>query len=537
MRMPVLTACLSLSLVFGLRATPSRAADPADSTVSFTRNVAPILYAHCVSCHRPGEVAPFPLRTYEEVKKHARQIADVTDTRTMPPWKAEQGADVFHDARRLSADEIGILSKWVKQGFPQGNPADLPPMPQFTEGWQLGEPDAVVDPGEDFHVPAEGPDIYRCFVFPTHFGEDRYLAAMEVRPGNRRIVHHAMGYVDVTGRARALDAADPGPGYTAFGGVGFAPAGTLDGWGPGIIPRRLPDGVGMFLPKDSDIVVQLHYHPDGKAEADRTRIGLYFCNTKAKPVDKRLHMAVALNFGVDVPAGEANHEEQASLTIPADITLLRLAPHMHLLGRDITVSATFPDGARRVLVGVPAWDFRWQGIFSFKEPVKLPRGTTVDVVAHYDNTAANPDNPSRPPREVRWGEGTDDEMCVAALFYTVDAEHVTEGVSGSAIMPVPGGGGGHIAQAAQPPATTGNFVGIAGRLSPEAQAKMAMKLFDKNGDGKLDAEERAAAMKFIEQFKGRPLTPEEQAGTNRFLDRIGGKLESQGKKDEKEAKK
>ena len=447
----------------------------------------------------------------------------MTGNKVMPPWKAAQGADVFHDARALSAGEIDVLRRWVERGTNEGNPADLPPPPKFVEGWQLGEPDAVVDPGEDFHVPADGPDVYRCFVFPTNFGGDRYLAAMEVRPGNRRIVHHAMGYVDVTGMARKLDEADPGPGYTAFGGVGFAPAGTLDGWGPGIIPRRLPEGVGMMLPKGSDIVVQLHYHPDGKAETDRTRIGLYFCDTKKAPVDKRLHMAVALNFGVRVPPGESNHEERASLTVPADITVLRLAPHMHLLGRDITVTATFPDGSRRVLVGVPAWDFRWQGIFSFKEPVKLPRGSTVDVVAHYDNTTDNPDNPSRPPKVVSWGEGTDDEMCVAALFYTVDAEHLTQGLAGAPIAPVPGAGGGHIEQRGTGAGNAGNIVGISGRLSPEVQARMAMKLFDKNGDGKLDAEERAAAMKFIEQFKGRSLTPEETAGAQHFLDRIGGK--------------
>ena len=182
---------------------------------------------------------------------------------------------------------------------------------------------------------------------------------------------------------------------------------------------------------------------------------------------------------------------------------------------------------------MPAWDFRWQGIFSFKEPVKLPKGSTVEVVAHYDNTAANPDNPSRPPREVRWGEGTDDEMCVAALFYTVDAEHLTQGVAAAAIAPVPGGGGGHIAPPARRRRQRATSSASRAGCRRRCRRKMAMKMFDKNGDGKLDAEERAAAMKFIEQFKGRPLTPEEQAGPNRFLDRIGGKLEDQGRKEEK----
>jgi len=498
-----------------------RAGTVAEQPVAFTGQVAPIVFAHCVSCHRPGEIAPFSLLNYAEVKKHAHQIVDVTSSRLMPPWKVEQGADVFHDARGLTESEIGVLHRWVEQGTPEGNPAELPELPKFTEGWQLGKPDVVLEPPEEFQLPAEGPDVYRCFVFPTNFDQDRYIAAMEVRPGNRRIVHHAMGYVDVTGTARKLDEADPGPGYTAFGGVGFAPLGTLDGWGPGIIPRRLPEGVGMFVPKGADIVVQLHYHPTGKPESDRTRIGLYFCD---KPADKQLHMAVALNFDLRIPPNESHHEERASLTIPADITLLRIAPHMHLLGHDMSVTATLPDGTRRTLVTVPDWDFRWQGIFSFKEPVKLPQGSRVDVLAHFDNTADNPANPSRPPHEVTWGEGTNDEMCVAALFYTVDAEHLTQGIAGKAITAVPGGGGGHI-PAARP---RGPAMLIGGNMSPELQARIAMKMFDKNGDGKLDADERAAAMKFIEEFSGGHLTDEQRAGAERFLDKIGGKLEDAG---------
>ena len=519
LRAVVLCLWPALSVHAGNQVNP-----PQNAPVTFNGQVAPIVFAHCVSCHRPGEVAPFSLLTYAGVKKHGHQIVDVTASRLMPPWKAEQGAEVFHDARALSEPEIGILNRWVEQGMPEGNPADLPELPKFTEGWQLGQPDIVLEPPEDFQLPAEGPDVYRCFVFPTNFDQDRYIAAMEVRPGNRRIVHHAMGYVDVTGMARKLDEADPGPGYTAFGGVGFAPLGTLDGWGPGIIPRRLPDGVGMFVPKGADIVVQLHYHPTGKPESDRTRIGLYFCD---QPVDKQLHMAVALNFDLRIPPNQSRHEERASLTIPADITLLRIAPHMHLLGHDMSVTATLPDGTRRTLVTVPEWDFRWQGIFTFKEPVKLPRGSRVDVLAHFDNTADNPANPSRPPREVTWGEGTNDEMCVAAMFYTVDSEHLTQGIAGKAISEVPGAGGGHV-PSARPARGPGMLVG-ASNMSPELQARIAMKMFDKNGDGKLDADERASAMKFIEQFSGGHLTDEQRAGAERFLDKIGGKLEDAGK--------
>jgi hypothetical protein len=309
-----------------------------------------------------------------------------------------------------------------------------------------------------------------------------------------------MGYIDTTGTARRLDAADPGPGYTAFGGVGFAAAGTLDGWGPGVAPHCLPDGVGMALPKGADIVVQLHYHPTGKPESDRTRIGLHFCKT---PVDKRLNMAVALNLNLRIPAGEAKHEERASLAIPQDITLLRIAPHMHLLGTEMTVTAVLPDGTSRKLVRVPDWDFRWQSIFTFVEPVRLPKGSRVEVVGRFDNSASNPANPARPPKAVKWGEGTNDEMCVAALFYTVDAEHLTGGVAVDAFAPPPGSNG-------RPPRQL------------DVRERLALGAFDKNGDGKLDPSEREAALKFIATHQGHELSPQERKGAEQFLDKIGG---------------
>jgi mono/diheme cytochrome c family protein len=485
--------------------------------VTFTRDVAPILFANCATCHRPGEVAPFSLLTYSEAKRHARQLTRVTGDRVMPPWKADAGTEVFRDARRLSDAQIATIRRWVEQGAAEGDAADLPAAPKFTDGWQLGTPDVVLEPDEDFHVPPEGGDVYRCFVFPTHYDDDRYVAAMEVRAGNRAVVHHAMGYVDTSGAARRLDAADPGPGYTAFGGVGFLPAGTLDGWGPGVAPHRLPDGVGMALPRGADVVVQLHYHPDGKPETDRTRIGLYFCRT---PVDKRLNMAVALNPGVRIPPGAVGHEERATLTIPQDITLIRIAPHMHLIGKDIAVTATFPDGASRLLVRVPDWDFRWQSVFTFNTPVSLPRGSRLEVVAHYDNSADNPANPSRPPKLVRWGEATTDEMCIAALFYTVDAEHLTQGAAARAFAAPPGAGGDAAAMASPMPGP----LGLLGATDPATRERLALRLFDKNGDGKLDAEERAEAMKFIERFRG-GLTDEQRAGAERFLERIGGSSE------------
>lgn len=492
------------TLLLGLATPVLGLTASSDAPVTFTKDVAPILYQNCVTCHRAGEVAPFSLKTYDEARKHARQMARVTEEKVMPPWKADAGAEVFKDARLLTAAQIQTIRQWVDQGEPEGNPAELPALPKFSDGWRLGEPDVVLDIGEDYAVPADGPDVYRCFVFPTHYAEDRYVAAMEVRAGNRAIVHHAIGYVDTSGTARRRAGQDGHPGYTAFGGVGFAPVATLDGWGPGVQPNVLPDGIGMSLPKGADVVVQLHYHPDGKPERDRTRVGLHFCK---KPVDKRMNMGVVINPNVRIPPGEAHHEEHATLTIPQDITLVRIAPHMHLIGKDMTVTATFPDGSHKLLVRVPDWDFRWQSVFTFKQPVALPKGSKVDVVGHYDNTAANGMNPSTPPKLVTWGEATTDEMCIAALFYTVDAEHLTKGVAIDAFAPSP--------ESRQP--------GLSQRDI------MAMKTFDKNGDGKLDKAERAEAMKFIEQMRGGHMTPQERAGTERYLDRIGGKLEDEKK--------
>jgi len=503
MRLAIWIASLVLAISgangLGAAAVEHSTDSPSKHPITFSADVAPILYANCVSCHRAGEVAPFPLISFEQVKKHAHQIVDVTGSRRMPPWKADAGAGMFLDARRLNDAQIQTLSQWVSQGLPEGNPHDLPALPKFTPGWQLGEPDVVLVPSAEYHVDAEGDDVYRCFVLKTDYPQDRYLSGMEIRPGNRKVVHHVMGYVDARHDARRLDGADGQVGYSAFGGIGFAPAGTLEGWGPGIQPRMLPDGVGMFLPAGSDIVIQVHYHKSGKPETDLTRIGLHFAR---KPVDRRLNMAVALNPTLRIPPGAKHEEVRAYLEIPEDISLIRIAPHMHLLGHDMSVLAELPNGTIEKLVAVPDWDFRWQTIFTFRQPVKLPKGTRINVIAHYDNSAANPNNPSSPPREVRWGEQTTDEMCVAALFYTVDAEHLTQGIAMPAFSAPPGSGG--------------RAGGAANNL---ANRRMALQMFDKNHDGHLDEAEIRDALEFLERLRG-PMNDRQRAGTRRFLESL-----------------
>ncbi|MBV9469373.1 MAG: hypothetical protein JOZ57_09010, partial [Abitibacteriaceae bacterium] len=284
-------------------------------TLTFNKDIAPIVYDNCASCHHPGEVAPFSLLSYADVKKRAKQIGLVTQDRTMPPWKADAGHEQFLDARRLTNQQIGMIKQWAEEGGAEGKPADLPKPPQFTSTWKLGQPDVILQPTEAYSLAADGADVYRCFVIPTNYTEDRWVSAFEVHPDNRKVVHHVIAYLDTSGKARQLDAADPGPGYTSSGGgVGFNPSeGALGGWAPGNEPRHTPDGVGILLPKGADIVLQVHYHKSGKPETDLTKIALDFCKA---PVDKRLRIMPIIHWPLRIPAGDANYQVHSDITTP-----------------------------------------------------------------------------------------------------------------------------------------------------------------------------------------------------------------------------
>lgn len=388
-------------------------------SVTFARDIAPILYQNCAACHRAGEVAPFTLTSYQDAKKRARQLALVAEKRIMPPWKPESHGE-FQDERHLTEEQIGLLKQWADEGSVEGNAADMPPVPKFPTGWALGQPDLLLEPSESYQLEAEGRDVYRCFVVPTHFAEDRWVSALDVHPGNRAVVHHVIAYIDTSGQARRLDAKDPLPGYSTFGGLGFLPAGMLGGWASGAEAHRLPPETGILLPKGADVVLQVHYHKDGKPESDRTQVALYF---NKGFVDKPLHIFPLQNFGLLIPPGDKNYAIRANLPVPADATLLTIAPHMHLLGRQMTVTATLPNGKEKRLIHISDWDFNWQGFYAYREPIKIPRGSRVNLTARYDNSAGNPRNPNSPPKWVSWGEQTTDEMCIAFLGYTVDAEH------------------------------------------------------------------------------------------------------------------
>jgi peroxiredoxin/mono/diheme cytochrome c family protein len=384
----------------------------ASTPITYATHIAPILQEHCQSCHRPGQVAPFSLMTYRDAYTWRKEIAQYVQARQMPPWKPEPGYGEFKGERRLTDEQVALITQWVENGAPLGDPNQLPPPRQFNDEWAFGPPDVILEMPEEYEVGPTGDDEYRHFVIPTNFDRDMFVQAIDIQPGNRRTVHHVIVYCDTSGTARKLDESDPGPGYKAFGWPGFIPAGMLGGWAPGFSPQRLPEGTGYRLPKGADVVLQIHYYRTGKPERDRTRVGLYFAKS---PNPQPIGIAWLINPFFTIPPGAERHEVRAYWIAPRDVEVVAITPHMHLLGREMKVEAYTPDGKTIPLIWVKDWDFKWQDTYHYKTPVRLPRGTRVEVRAYYDNSEKNPNNPSKPPKPVSWGEKTTDEMCLVFL--------------------------------------------------------------------------------------------------------------------------
>ncbi len=380
-----------------------------DGPITFSQHVAPILWKNCAGCHRPGEVAPFALLTYRDAAKRAEFLRQVVESRRMPPWKPEPGFGTFFDSHHLTDREIATLGEWADAGAPEGDPADLPARPQFSDGWQLGTPDLVVRMPEAYAVPAAGADLYRALVMPIPLERDRTVVAVEFRPGNRKVVHHARMFVDETDDSRRRDAADPGPGFFSGFGVGGVdiPHPSLGAWTPGMTPRLPPEGAGMVVKARSDLVVMVHYHPIGRPEVDQSSVGLHF---REGPPKRALAGVVLSTPKIDIPAGRSRHTIRLRTTIGADAHAYGITPHAHNLLREIAVTATLPDGSVRPLLWIRDWDFAWQDQYRFARPLKLPKGTRIDLVAHFDNSEANPRNPFQPPQRVRFGPASTDEM-------------------------------------------------------------------------------------------------------------------------------
>jgi hypothetical protein len=385
---------------------------------TYTRDIAPMMSANCISCHREGEVAPFSLVTYKDVSKRAKMLAMATDAKIMPPWKSTDPLGTFRDERHMTKAQIAMLSAWAQAGSPEGDAANLPAPLKFDGDWELGKPDLIIKMPKPFAIPAGGRDIMQYFVLPIDNADAKDVVAFEYHPGNRKVVHHMIAFLDATGAARKI-AKEKGDGisYPSFGGPGFAPTGSLGGWAPGSQPHFLPEDAGRRIAKNSDLVMQLHYHPSGKAETDQGEIGLYFAK---KPLKALALDIPVMNRRIDIPPGDADHVLTAQIPVLFNVTLFGVMPHMHNVGKTMKVVATFPDGSTKTLIDVRDWDWNWQEQYQFREPVKIPAGSRINLEAHYDNSDKNPRNPNSPPQRIRFGEQTTDEMCICFMQITVD---------------------------------------------------------------------------------------------------------------------
>lgn len=407
MKMRVLKIAAVMSALTGLLAVGVSAGGPAKTSSTFTRDVAPILFNRCVDCHRPGEIAPMSLLSYQEVRPWAKSIRQRVVERSMPPWSADPHVGKFSNNPSLSQKEIDAIVSWVDAGAPKGDDKDMPPTPKFVEGWTIGRPDVVLAMQEEYAVPADGTVPYLYFTIPTNFKEDKWIQAMEIRPGNRSVVHHVIAFVQEAGASA---------GRGGRGGEGGR--GQLGGITPNKSGVVFAPGTARLIKAGSSVVFQMHYTTNGQATTDRTSIGLVFSK---EPPNKTLVTGSAMNVRFAIPPGDNNYEVKSSTTFKEDVHLATFMPHMHFRGKDFTYTAVYPDGRSEVVLRVPKYDFNWQLTYVLEKPLALPKGTRLDCVAHFDNSTKNKFNPD-PTKEVRWGDQTWEEMMIGWFTFTRDAE-------------------------------------------------------------------------------------------------------------------
>ena len=454
------------------------------ATPTFNKDIAPILYQNCAICHRPGEVAPFSLLTYQDAAKRARLIATVTERRYMPPWKAEPGYGTFANERRLTDAQIALLQEWAEAGAPEGDSTEKPVRPLFADGWQGGKPDRVLTLASKYALPADGPDQFRCFVLPLNLDQDVYVGSVEFRPDNRRIVHHALVFVDLNGTARRRAASANGS-YSCFGGPGVPGVGLIGGWTPGSIPLARSDDFSRPIPRGADVVVQIHYHPSGKPELDQSSLGLTFSG----PPNRGLTAALVLGPHIDIPPGDSHYVVKGQVVLPRDVELAAIAPHAHYLCKDMKVTAHLPDGSSVPLIWIRDWDFNWQGTYRYEKPIALPKDTRVDLEYTFDNSENNPRNPAHPPVRVRWGEQTTDEMALAFLAIVLpspeDARAFERQIAIQYLEAFLYDGA--------------NVENLPSEIPAPQRERLAQvfRLFDQNGNGIIDSDERDALLRFL----------------------------------------
>jgi peroxiredoxin len=368
------------------------------SNVTYAKEISRIVQQRCHECHRPGMIGPFSLLTYEDAVENSAMMKEVVTLRRMPPWHADPRYGHFSNNRRMPQSEVDTLIAWIDAGTPFGDKKDLPPPKEYAEGWVIDKPDIVFELEEEITIQADGVVPYRYYIVPTNFKEDVWIQAAEARPGNRAVVHHIIVFY------RLPDQKDR-----------VRNRGSICGTAPGDPPLILPPGVGKKIPAGAELMFQMHYTPTGKVEKDRSMVGLVLYKGDKPPKHVAKSKGI-MNYRFKLPAGASNHEVRSSFTFQEDVRLLTLMPHMHLRGKDFIYRAKFPDGRDEILLSVPAYDFNWQNTYRFAEPLRLPRGTKIDCVAHFDNSAGNPANPD-PKKNVRWGDQTWEEMMIGWVGY------------------------------------------------------------------------------------------------------------------------
>lgn len=403
-----------------------------ENRVTFNKDVAPIIYDHCASCHHAGQAGPFELLSYKDVQRHAETIRVVVESKYMPPWKPVDTGIQFSNHRQLLPEQSATLLKWIEQGCIEGD-GNAPKPPEFPDGWSLGKPDLVVKMDRAFSVPADGPDLYRSFVLPVNLPEDKWIKAMELRPTARNVVHHALFFIADSSSLRNGVEKDGQPGFRGMNfmrGSEFLSGGAdrlsrgLGGYVPGAVPNLLPGDLARFLPKGSDIVMQTHFHPSGKAEQEQAELAIYFSDVAPS------HMLVPIQLpplfgagaGIDIPAGEANYQVTDELTLPIDVSAIEIGGHAHYICKKIRLDATLPTGHSLCLLKIDDWDLDWQDQYLFRTPIDLPKGTKLSTTIVYDNSKENPENPFSPPQRIAWGRESTDEMGSVTLLVVAKDE-------------------------------------------------------------------------------------------------------------------
>jgi Flp pilus assembly protein TadD len=407
-RLSKFATVITILLACGCESDEAAPAAARTGAVTFTKDIAPIIFEHCSLCHRPDESAPFSLLSYQDVKRRAGQIARVTASGFMPPWLPESQPGEFVGQRGLTDSQVSLIEKWVEDGAVEGNPTDLPALPKFKSGWLLGPPDLVAEMPEPYVLPAGGTDVFRNFVIPIPVTRSRYVRAIDFRPSNLKVVHHARIEIDPSPASRQMDEQDSEPGYAGMINVGSrSPDGHFLAWTPGKVPLMPSDDLAWGLRKGTDLVVQLHMLPSGKPEPVQCRVGFHFSD---RPPRRFPVVFMLGSNSIDIPAGQPDYIIEDEYTLPVDVELLSVYPHAHYLGKEMESVATLPDGTVRRIIKINDWDFNWQDEYRYVQPIPLPRGTVISMRFLYDNSEANVRNPNQPPKRVVFGSRSSDEM-------------------------------------------------------------------------------------------------------------------------------